>query len=430
MSISSTKARHPAKPADYLSRAEALAVLGVKRQTLYSYVSRGYIRRVLQPDGRTSYYLREDIDRVKARSVARSGHGPAAAGAVHWGEPVILTGITEITEEGPRYRDRLALDLARERHSFETVAEYLWSGDWPGTPALWQTEAAPPGLRDALATLRRQQDDVHILQLLAQAILSLGLAEDRVAKRARPQGTVTAARRLIHVMAGVHGFLGPRRDYCPLNPGEPIAAGLLRIMGRPPDSATIAALDAAFVLIADHELSPSTFAARIAASVGASLHSCIGAAFNVYRGSVIGFLCDDLERMFEPDAALDVVLRRIEASLVSARTLRGFNHPLYPHGDPRTMMLIELARGVARRRKIAPTMLEAIEHIALKFRASPGLELGLVALAHASGLPRQAASGLFALARTAGWVAHAIEQGGDEFMIRPRAKFAPNPPLF
>src|ERR1700730_17620514 len=90
--------------ADYMSSAEALAVLAVKPQTLYSYVSRGMIRRICL-DGKTSLYNREDVRRLKARSTARSGHGAVAGAALQWGEPVLVTGITEITENGPRYRE-------------------------------------------------------------------------------------------------------------------------------------------------------------------------------------------------------------------------------------------------------------------------------------------------------------------------------------
>ena len=77
---------------DYVSSRDALRILEVKPQTLYSYVSRGLIRRRVKPGHRTSYYNREDIHRLKSRSVARSGHGPAAASAMYWGEPVLETG--------------------------------------------------------------------------------------------------------------------------------------------------------------------------------------------------------------------------------------------------------------------------------------------------------------------------------------------------
>ena len=122
---------------DYVSSRDALRILEVKPQTLYSYVSRGLIRRRAKPGHRTSYYNREDIHRLKSRSVARSGHGPAAASAMYWGEPVLETGITEITPAGPRYRDHLATDLAADNRSFESVAEYLWTGRLPSSQMKW-----------------------------------------------------------------------------------------------------------------------------------------------------------------------------------------------------------------------------------------------------------------------------------------------------
>src|SRR3954452_23743551 len=106
-----------ALPLDCMTRAEALNGLRVKPETLYSYVSRGLIRRVAHTDGR-SLYAREDVERVRARSFARSGHGPVAASAVHWGEPILATQITEITSAGPRYRGELATGLALSGRGF------------------------------------------------------------------------------------------------------------------------------------------------------------------------------------------------------------------------------------------------------------------------------------------------------------------------
>jgi citrate synthase len=125
---------------DYVSSRDALQILQVKPQTLYSYVGRGLIRRRMKPGHRTSYYNREDIHRLKSRSLARSGHGPVAASAMYWGEPVLETSITEITPAGPCYREYLAVDLARSNRSFESVAEYLWTGNLPSTEVTWNSE--------------------------------------------------------------------------------------------------------------------------------------------------------------------------------------------------------------------------------------------------------------------------------------------------
>ncbi|MEO7403918.1 MAG: citrate synthase, partial [Burkholderiales bacterium] len=94
------------RASDYLTREEALAILGVKAQTLYAYVSRGHIRSVTQPDGRSSFYVRDDVEKMRAKSAARAGHGAVAASAMRWGEPVIVTSITDIAPNGPHYRGR------------------------------------------------------------------------------------------------------------------------------------------------------------------------------------------------------------------------------------------------------------------------------------------------------------------------------------
>src|SRR4051812_628690 len=107
----------------YASSVEAMKLLDVRQQTLYAYVSRGWIRSMPQPGRKDRLYLREDIHRMLARSRAKSGQGAIAAAAMkYWGDPIIPTSITEITPEGPRYRGRLAVDLARCRAPFEAVA--------------------------------------------------------------------------------------------------------------------------------------------------------------------------------------------------------------------------------------------------------------------------------------------------------------------
>lgn len=112
----------------YATAAEAMQLLNVRQQTLYAYVSRGWIRSIPQQGKKARLYLRDDISRVGSRSAARAGHGAAAASAMNWGEPIFPTSITEITSQGPRYRNYLAADLVREGHSFEAVAELLWRG--------------------------------------------------------------------------------------------------------------------------------------------------------------------------------------------------------------------------------------------------------------------------------------------------------------
>src|SRR5690606_28612366 len=92
---------------DYVTREEATEALGVKPATLYSYVSRGLLRRVKDPAQRRSAYLREDVDRLKARHPGQPIKAEAAAGALRWGEPVVNTSITHIDAAGDRKSTRL-----------------------------------------------------------------------------------------------------------------------------------------------------------------------------------------------------------------------------------------------------------------------------------------------------------------------------------
>src|SRR5687768_339058 len=111
-----------------LSAREAAKVLGVKLETLYAYASRGLLRSVPAERGRGRRYPLSDVERLKARTDARTGHGAVAAGALRWGEPVLRTAISSIGSEGPLYRGHSAVELARGDSGFESVAELLWTG--------------------------------------------------------------------------------------------------------------------------------------------------------------------------------------------------------------------------------------------------------------------------------------------------------------
>ena len=120
-----------------ISSDEATALLGIRKASLYAYVSRGLVRTVHDPDDhRRRRYLRADVLDLKRRSDARAGHGPVAGAAMHWGEPVLATAICRIDPgRGPRYRGRLALDLVGE--SFESVVARLWEA--PDADGPWST---------------------------------------------------------------------------------------------------------------------------------------------------------------------------------------------------------------------------------------------------------------------------------------------------
>ena len=398
-----------------ISAQAAAELLGVKLQTLYAYASRGLLRRV--GSGKRRQYLVEDLERLQTRQRARSGHGPVAAAALSFGEPVLDTRITGIDERGPRYRGMPAVELAAHGVRFEAVAELLWSGELPVEPA--QADLRPRVTSWAtLEPLRVQGPACASLEDLLLALPALVHALPERHSRARDT-ELLVARRLIRSVAELLLPSGARRR------ADGIAE-LLTPLTRAPQKAAAAALDLALVLLADHELNASSFAARIAASTDAPLFACIIAALSTLSGPRHGGACDRVEALLDEAATLrkpsDVVERRSKRG----DALPGFGHPLYPDGDPRAQPLLERARMLAARSKslqktLAPAF--ALSRLMQRQGLPPTVDFGLVALTRALGMQPGSAALLFALGRSAGWVAHVLEQRGSEAVLRPRARY-------
>lgn len=413
----------PAAPRDYLSARDAVAVLDVRMQTLYAYVSRGWVRSITQPGSKARLYARADIEKLKARSQARAGHGAVAASAMHWGEPIIPTSITQITAAGPLYRGQPAIQLARSGAAFEEVAELLWTGK-PGTPGLcWPRHVRTDRVRRFAASIAAPASNDQLIELFALFAMQLGLTRGPGAGQPGSKDTLEAARELIRTMAGCFGYVSPRRAFYQLRKGESIAAGLLSALELAVTADNRACIDAALVVMADHELSPSSFAARIAASSGATLHSCVAAAACANSGEQVGRLYGQVEQFLARTATRGALLRRASDLQSRGLAVPGFGHPLYPQGDPRARLLLDLIgrRGGRSRRLDAITRF--IADVQAELDLYPRQELALVLLCAEMGLPRNTAGALFTLARTAGWVAHIGEQWLTGTLLRPRARF-------
>lgn len=395
----------PSNDEGSLGAADAARLLGVKPQTLYAYASRGLLRRV--GAGKRRRYLLEDLRRLQARQRARAGHGPVAAAALSFGEPVLDTRITSIDERGPLYRGHSAVELATSGASFEAVAELLWTGEQPASPPTWPAADAP-GLGAACSSL----DDLwQRLPVLARRAASW--------PSQAPELELDQGRRLISGMAQL--LVEPKARA----KGRRIAE-LAAHQAQVAKAHAVAAVDLALVLLADHELNASSFAARIAASTGAPLLACMLAALCTLSGPRHGGACDRVEALLEEAGALAEPRQVIERRVRRGDPVPGFGHPLYRHGDPRALPLLARARALGRQssgsgRRLTPCfeIAEAMQQQGLP----PTIDFALVALTRALGMPPGAAALLFALGRSAGWVAHVLEQRGSDAVLRPRARY-------
>ena len=407
---------------DYVNAQEAKDILGIRQQTLYAYVSRGWIRSVSQPGKRTRLYLREDIERMAARSMARSGHGAVAASAMHWGEPIIPTSITEITRDGPRYRGKLASELVQRGASFESVAELLWTGLWHDD-AGWPVQKQRSELRKLTNSLASIHSSDQALEIFALVTLQLGLGRGSVAERIRSGHTLEAARQLIQIMVGCCGLTGAQGRYVPMLPGQTVTEGLIHALAIEKTEEHLQSIEAMLILLADHELSPGAFNARVCASAGSTLHSCIASALCASSGVAVGRMYGRVSEFLDGGTTSGALVRKAMALQERGSAIPGFGHPLYPQGDPRAKLLLQIAQQrFGDRRGLKPVfgfILEMEEHFQLHARH----ELAIAVLMRVMSLPHHVAGALFVLARTAGWVAHVQEQRLSGSLLRPRAKF-------
>jgi len=416
----------PAHPAgsDYVSAEEAARLLRIKPQTLYTYVSRGLIRSVAQLDRKQRLYYREDIEKVRARSVVRHGQGAMAESAMRWGgQPVINTSITEITPEGPLYRGRSALDLARSGCSLESVGELLWTGVLHHEPVHWDHEPLPPEFGSMMDGVALHGPRLPIARTYALATSMLGVAET-VGNEIRRGTTIPAARQLVRALAGCFGYLGRRPGFRTPKPGRGIAESVASVFHSKPGAEVVAAISQALVLCADHELSSSTFAARVAASTGAELRACVLAAIAAHSGATLGGGCDLAEDLLRGARTRGDLTQRLAAAERSGARVPGFNLPVYPKGDPRARHLLLLAQSLGQQSERAQLIGAFIEEAEQRLHMRPSIEVGLVALTAALGMPERSASALWTLGRTVGWMAHVMEQRLAGFVLRPRARYA------
>jgi citrate synthase len=409
----------PINTGRYLDARAAAALLGVKPATLYAYVSRGLVRSVDAPRSRGRSYLRSDLERLKARSDARAGHGPVAGAALRWGEPVLDSSLTSLGEDGPRYRGHLVTQLAENDTPFESVAELLWSGALPAERPRWSAEGKSLSPKRVAALLGPESTSLSAVTLAVAA-----LSARDPGRHGAPRATeLDRARAMVLRMAAATCLAHAPQRFPRATAQKSVAATIAVALGARSIREGESAIDRALVLCADHELNVSTFAARIAASAGADLYACTSTALAALSGPRHGGACDRVEALVA-EAGQEGKAR----SVVHDRTRRGeaipgFGHRLYRDRDPRAEVLLELARSIGGRNPGLRVMLAITKVMREEGREPPTLDAGLVALTSALGLPPGSAVSIFAIGRAAGWIAHVFEQREDPHLLRPRARY-------
>ncbi len=384
-----------------LDAGQAAEYLGVSRQTLYAYVSRGLLVSEPGPGpSRARRYPRAALERLKAGRGQRAAGETGARTSLFWGLPVVDSSLTLVSDGRIAYRGIDALALADDG-PFERAVALLWTADADSADRLFET--LPP------ARGPRREGDLGtalagtLVRMAGTTALSLGSPRAAVLHRA------------VEVVGELFRTAGAR--------GGGTLAGRLARGWRIERSRD---LDAALILCADHELNVSAFTARCVASADARLEHVLLAALAALHGRRHGgsairvaALVTEAERAGARGA--------IDRALVEVGDVPGFGHPLYPDGDPRGAALMRLVFGDAGPDGVTGELVDmARETLGLR----PNLDFGLACLARSLGLADDAAFGLFALGRSAGWIAHALEAWDDGRLVRPRARYVGPEPVW
>jgi citrate synthase len=404
-----------------LTVREAADSLGVQPETLYAYVSRGLLTRRRRTGDRRSWFDPAEVDRLAARGRAEARPDR---------EVRIESSITALERGHWFYRGRDPVELARNA-GFESVAELLWTGELPGETAWIPDVAAAEIGRKVQHVLGADALPADRLRLAAAALAGT----DPLRHDLRPEAVLATARRLLPTLVDCLPALRDSAHEAKRAGGRAggggrsattrgFAAGLWdRLSTRPPTQREIRLVDSALVILADHELAASTFAVRIAAALRADPYGVIGTGLGVLGGALHGAVSVAAEALLEEIAIEKNVSKVIERHVRRGEKLPGIGHPIYPDGDPRARALLRLLGdfgGDPKCRRNVDALLAAAETRAFP---PPNVDLGIAAVTHVLGFARGSGELLFAFARMAGWIAHALEEYERPSRIRPRAVY-------
>ena len=379
---------------DYLTTEQVAKALGVKASTVYAYVSRGRLQSQRIDGVSGSVFPVDEVEKLLT-----AGRPRPPAGVVER----IRTQLTYLHDDRLYYRGHAVGDLARDM-SFEEVAALLWEQPWPTIPP--GAVGDVPGRVDAaLGPAGRGLDRIRL-------IVDLLGADDARRHQLDPAAVTVKAATILETIVGVDVVDGSDVE------GRGFAERLWPLLTDDPSTPErVRILNAALVLLADHDLSAGTIAARVAASARGSVYAVVSAGLGAFDGPMHGgattfayrFLAETLD---DPESVVGERLRLGER-------IPGTGHVVYRHSDPRAETLTELLRDAGDGDPRVSSAMSSVTR-ALGSSTFVNSDFALAALALSYRMRPDAAETIFAVARIVGWTAHALEEYGEK-----RLRFRP-----
>lgn len=405
----------------FLNADEAASALGVEIQTIYAYVSRGLLHSESGGNkDRSKRYRREDIEQLLLRREERSQPGKTAKAALSLGQPVLESSITLLGENSLFYRGKDVLELS-ENGSFEDIACLLWEAEETNP-----FESDWPILSEECNKILKLLEGRPILDISRILLPFLEYEDAKAFRKDHKTFRKTSSSILRYLTL--------------FSSGKTESAGKISetlLSGWNPSRkkedanffSKLRLLEAALILSADHELNVSSFTARCVASSEASLYQVVLAGLAALSGPKHGLLTEKAILLLSQATGNKKKDKQLlEEKLRSGENIPGFGHPLYKKGDPRGRKLIELVERFFSEDTEVQLYLQFLKQIEELIEDYATIDAGLALVSKALKLPKGTGIGIFAIGRTAGWLAHAMEQYDSGNLIRPRAKYIGNLP--
>ena len=326
------------------------------------------------------------------------------------------------------YRGYRIGDLV-ERGTYPAVANLLWTGEWDTNHHL-PTGPVPDAV---LTTLRALPRDAKPMDALRTAVSAWGATQTLEWPPTPEQARALTA----FSPSALAAFARIRAGQEPIAPDpslDLVPGFLYQLNGEKPDAATARALDAYFIVGAEHGFNASTFTARVVTSTRSDIASAVAAAIGTMKGPLHGGAPSEVVEQIHKIGSPDQAEQWVRDAIARGERLMGFGHRVYRAYDPRAAALRKVAESMEHRPEWLDLAIR-VEDVALRVLEEKHPERALKTNVEYYAAPVLMGVGLtpdlfpatFSLARHAGWTAHILEQAANNRLIRPDSRYVGPP---
>jgi citrate synthase len=317
--------------------------------------------------------------------------------------------------------------------SYEEVVHLLHHNHLPNKRELKELKARlaaarelPEAIIKLIKSLPKATPPMHAIRT---AVSALGCF-DEAAEDDSMDANREKAMRLIALIPKITAYFHRARQGKELIRPDPTlgeaANFLYMIDGEKPSAEKISTLDMCYVLHADHGMNASTFSARVTIATLSDMYSAITSAIGTLKGPLHGGANEGVIKMLQDIGSLDKVDAYIADCLAQKKKIMGIGHRVYKTLDPRAPHLKRMAQILSAKLG-EPKWIQMSERIADIMLKQKGLNANVdfysATVYYSLGIPTDLFTPIFAIARTAGWTAHVIEQLADNRLIRPQSVY-------